>query len=90
MFIFSLKFSYFNNNTKNSIQSGFYWGYLSAINGIIIKLSKEYKFKPKIILTGGLAHIFKSKIINNPIIKENLTLEGLGIIGKKFNEKWFN
>ncbi len=75
------------NNTKNSIQSGFYWGYLSAINGIIIKLSKEYKFKPKIILTGGLAHIFKSKIIYDPKIKENLTLEGLGIIGKKINEK---
>jgi len=34
-------------NTKESIQSGFYWGYLLAINGIIKKISKEQKFKPK-------------------------------------------
>ena len=74
------------NNTKQSIQSGFYWGYLSLINGIIQKIIKEKKIKPKIIMTGGLAKIFKDQIILKPILNENLTLEGLGIIGKAINE----
>ncbi len=68
-------------NTKESIQSGFYWGYLFAINGIIKKIIHEKKFKPSIILTGGLANIFKNDIKPKPIIKPNLTLEGLQVIG---------
>ena len=75
------------NNTKKSIQSGFYWGYLLAINGLIKKISKENKFKPKIILTGGLANKFKDDIKPKPIIKPNLTLEGLKIIGSIYNAK---
>ena len=75
------------NNTKQSIQSGFYWGYLLAINGLIKKISKENKFKPKIILTGGLANIFKNDIRPKPIVRPNLTLEGLQIIGSIYNAK---
>ena len=75
------------NNTKQSIQSGFYWGYLLAINGLIKKISKENKFKPKIILTGGLANIFKNDIRPKPIVRPNLTLEGLKIIGSIYYAK---
>ena len=75
------------NNTNKSIQSGFYWGYLLAINGLIKKISKENKFKPKIILTGGLANKFKDDIKPKPIIRPNLTLEGLKIIGSIYNAK---
>ena len=75
------------NDTKKSIQSGFYWGYLLAINGLIKKISEENKFKPKIILTGGLANIFKNDIKPKPIIKPNLTLEGLQIIGSSHYAK---
>ena len=59
---------------------------MSLINGIIQKIIKEKKIKPKIIMTGGLAKIFKDQIILKPILNENLTLEGLGIIGKAINE----
>ena len=65
------------------MQSGFYWGYLSLINGLIKKIISERKIKPKIILTGGLAKIFKSEIEFNTYYEPNLTLEGLYIIGKK-------
>ena len=37
------------------MQSGFYWGYISLINGIIDKIILEKKLNPKIILTGGLS-----------------------------------
>ena len=73
--------------TKNSIQSGFYWGYVFAINGIIKKITKEKKFKPKIILTGGLAKIFRNDIKPIPIVNSNLTLEGLRVIGSLYYEK---
>ena len=75
------------NNTINSIQSGFYWGYIFAINGIIKKIIKEQKFKPKIVLTGGLANIYKNQIQPKAIVKQNLTLEGLRIIGDRVNVK---
>ena len=74
-------------NTKDSIRSGFYWGYVFAINGIINKIINEKKFKPKIILTGGLANIFKNDIMPKSIIKPNLTLEGLQIIGLRYYVK---
>ena len=68
-------------NTKDSIQSGFYWGYISLINGIIDKIIKEKKIRPKIILTGGLAKIFKNQIKHKTFYEPNLTLEGLYLIG---------
>ena len=73
--------------TKHSIQSGFYWGYVFAINGIIKKITKEKNFKPRIILTGGLAKIFKNDIKPKPIINSNLTLEGLQVIGSLYYAK---
>ena len=75
------------NNTKDSIQSGFYWGYISVINGIIKKIIDEKKFKPKIILTGGLAKIYKNDIKPRPIVNSNLTLEGLQVIGSIYYAK---
>ena len=74
-------------NTKDAIQSGFYWGYVFAINGIIEKIINEKKFNPKIIITGGLAKIFKDDISPKPLIKPNLTLEGLQIIGLRYYVK---
>ncbi len=69
-------------DTDSSIKSGFYFGYLHAINGILEQIIKENKFKPKIYLTGGLGKIFKDKISFNPIYNEYLTLEGVSLIGK--------
>ena len=74
-------------NTKDSIQSGFYWGYISVINGIIKKIIDEKKFKPKIILTGGLAKIYKNDIKPRPIVNPKLTLEGLQVIGSHYYAK---
>ena len=69
------------NDTKESMQSGFYWGYVSLINGTINKIIKAKKVKPKIILTGGLAKIFRNEINYKNIYEPNLTLNGLYLIG---------
>ncbi len=73
------------NDTIGSIKSGFYFGYLHAINGILKQIIQEQKFKPKILITGGLGKIFKDKIDFNPIYNENLTLEGIRVIGKNLS-----
>ena len=72
-----------NNNTYASIQSGFYFGYLHAVNGILKQIIKENNFKPKVYVTGGLGKIFRDKIIYKPIYMEYLTLEGIKEIGNK-------
>ena len=70
------------NDTKSSMQSGFYWGYVSLINGVIKRIILEKKFKPKVIITGGLAKIFETQIQYKTYYEPNLTLEGLYLIGK--------
>ena len=69
------------------MQSGFYWGYVSLINGIIKKIIIEKKLNLKIILTGGLAKIFKDEIKFKTYHEPNLTLDGLYLIGQKKYDK---
>tara|TARA_Y100001970_G_C14175701_1_gene826816 strand:+ start:863 stop:1618 length:756 start_codon:yes stop_codon:yes gene_type:complete len=70
-------------NTIKAMQSGFFWGYSSLINGIINRSIIEEKFHPKIILTGGLAKVFKNQINYKFTYEPNLTLNGLYFIGLK-------
>ena len=49
-------------NTQNAVRSGFYWGYQGLIENMINLIEKKYKKKFKIILTGGLSHLFKDTI----------------------------
>ena len=46
-------------NTVQAIQSGFFWGYVSMIEGLINKLNKEKNDRFKVVLTGGNANFFK-------------------------------
>ena len=47
-------------DTRSAIQSGFFWGYVSMINGLLKKISREKKNSFRIILTGGNCTFFKS------------------------------
>ena len=64
-------------NTKQAVVSGFYWGYSGLIEKIILKISKITKKNFKIILTGGLAHLFKTNISFKVLVDKNLTIKGL-------------
>ena len=57
--------------------SGFYWGYSGLIEKIIFKIPKITKKNFKIILTGGLAHLFKTNISFKVLVDKNLTIKGL-------------
>ena len=64
-------------NTLNAVKSGFYWGYLGLIDNIINLIKKQTHRSYKIILTGGLAYLFKDKIKYKSQVIKDLTIYGL-------------
>lgn len=64
-------------NTTSAIRSGFYHGYSGLIDNIVKLIIKQTGKSFKIILTGGLAHLFKNSIKRKVIIKKNLTINGI-------------
>ena len=64
-------------NTNNSVISGFYWGYIGLINKIIFLIKRETKINFKIIVTGGLAHIFKNSFDYKINLNKDITLNGI-------------
>lgn len=72
-------------NTSEAVKSGFFWGYSGLIDNIINLINKQSNKKFKIILTGGLSHLFKNSIKVKPLIKKDLTIIGLKKVILKSN-----
>lgn len=68
------------NTTNKAIRSGFYWGYIAMIQGLIERIKIEKKIKPEIILTGGNAFFFKNQIKNIKTIDKFFIMRGLNFI----------
>ena len=69
-------------NTNHAVKSGFYWGYLGLIDNIILMIKKQTKKSFILIFTGGLSYMFKKLKKNKPIIKNDLTIDGLLKVAK--------
>ncbi len=70
-------------NTKESIQSGLFHGYVSLVEGLVTRLRRELGTDAPVIATGGLAAVFQEEL---PFVREvdpNLTLEGLRLVWEK-------
>ena len=74
----------YGKNTKEALISGFFWGYEGLINNIIKKVIKKNKINFKIILTGGYSYLFKNRLIKKSIIQNNITIEGIIRVYRKF------
>ena len=64
-------------NTSSAVKSGFYWGYAGLIDNVIKLIIKQTNKTFKIILTGGLAHLYKNTIKGKIEVKKDLTIKGL-------------
>ncbi len=64
-------------NTADAIKSGFFYGYLSLINGIIAEIEKYYKKTFLIILTGGFSTIISPYLSKKHILDPILTMKGI-------------
>jgi type III pantothenate kinase len=67
-------------STVTSIQSGFYWGYVGLVEGIIRKMKREFGAVRSVVATGGLAPVIVKDCPSIDAVNENLTLEGLRIL----------
>ena len=72
--------------TVEAMQSGIYWGYVSMIEGLVARISKEMGVKPYVIATGGLASLFAQGTSVIEKIDEDLTLKGLIAIHQQLKE----
>ncbi len=69
--------SVIGRDTVGAMQSGIYWGVISAVEGLVARLSDEMGAQPFVIATGGLSPLFAG---GTPVIHahdEDLTMKGL-------------
>jgi len=75
--------------TSGSIQSGLYFGYLSLVDGVIDRITREVggdeSRKPRVIATGGLAELFAGGSERIDEVDPLLTLTGLRLIHERNN-----
>jgi len=67
-------------NTQHSMQSGILIGTVKLIEGLIKEIKKELPGNPKVIATGGLAHLVAKKTGYIDQVDYNLNLEGIHLI----------
>jgi type III pantothenate kinase len=68
------------HDTVSSIQSGIIYGTAGAIESLIKSVEKEYRFRLKLILTGGHSKLLSPLIKREHLLIPDLTLEGLRLI----------
>ncbi len=66
-----------------SLQSGFFWGYVSLVDGVIERMKGELGQETRVIATGGLANLVQEESRWIETTDENLTLNGLYLVARK-------
>jgi len=69
--------------TKESLQSGLFWGYIGLVEGLLQRLTLEMRVSPLVIVTGGLSTLIGPHLKTKSRIVPDLTLEGLRLIWEK-------
>ncbi|MBI4745722.1 MAG: type III pantothenate kinase [Deltaproteobacteria bacterium] len=67
-------------NTVASIQSGLFFGYVSLVEGMVMRIKDEMRTSPLVIATGGQAELIAHETDVIKHVEPNLTLEGLRLI----------
>ena len=63
-----------------SMQIGIMYGFVGQVEGIINRMKAEMNCHPKVVATGGLAHIMSRHTYAIDFVDDFLTLEGLRLI----------
>jgi len=71
--------------TKESLQSGLFWGYIGLVDGLLHHLTMEMRVRPMVVATGGLSTVIGPYLKPVPRILPNLTLDGLRLIWERNN-----
>ena len=68
--------------TVGCIKSGMVYGWAGLLDNIVRKIDEEQQLKSKVIITGGMAHVFKDVLMTDAVYDPHHTLKGLQIIGE--------
>lgn len=69
--------------TKESLQSGLFFGYIALVEGVLQRLTKDMGGRPKVVTTGGLSTVIGPQIKPKVRVLPELTLEGLRILWER-------
>jgi type III pantothenate kinase len=64
-------------NTVGAMQAGVYWGYVSLIEGMVMRMKAEYGKPLKVIGTGGMASLFQGATDSIDDFDPDITVRGL-------------
>jgi type III pantothenate kinase len=67
-------------NTVACMQSGLFWGYVGLIEGLVVRIKREFGSPMRVIVTGGLAPLFEAAIEGIDHTDADLTLWGLRLL----------
>ncbi|MCP4137711.1 MAG: type III pantothenate kinase [bacterium] len=67
-------------DSVNAIKSGFFYGWLSMVEGIISKIERQYNQEFTVLLTGGFSQIIGENIERKNITDPVLTMKGIKYI----------
>jgi type III pantothenate kinase len=73
-------------NTVGSMQSGIVFGYVGLVDGLVERIRREYAKPPRVIATGGLAHLIAAESSTIERVDDDLTLDGLRILHERNRE----
>jgi len=72
--------SVIGHNTVHAMQSGLLFGYVSMVEGMVVRFRSELGNEMKVIATGGLAEVVAKETTVIDVIAPWLTLDGLRMI----------
>lgn len=67
-------------DTVNALKSGFYYGWISLVEGIISRIENEYGKQFTVIMTGGHAILFSQDMTRPHVVDTLLALKGIRLI----------
>jgi type III pantothenate kinase len=70
-------------DTMPAMQSGLFWGYIGLMEGIVVRIKKEYGAPMTVIATGGLAKLFHRQTASIDHLDSDLTIRGLILIYRR-------
>jgi type III pantothenate kinase len=64
-------------NTTDAIRSGVLYGYASLVDGLVARIESEVGTRHRVVVTGGLSHVFAPLLTRADEVEPYHTLKGL-------------
>jgi type III pantothenate kinase len=70
-------------STTASLESGFFWGYVSLVEGVIDRMRAEVGADTRVIATGGWSRVISEESDRISVTAPDLTLDGLRLVARR-------